>query len=1083
MLAEDRTPGFQRTAWLLRNATVVTAPGKVSDKTDLLLQDGLIRAVGKDLTPPLGTEVIDLQGFYVYPGLIDASAGDLIDTDYKVPKPAARDVNFSRYALASTRPDHRHGLSPAFDVRDALKLSEDDVKKILADGFTAVHVLPSGRVSSGQGVLLSMRDAPLREVQIAPETGVQFRLFAPGGGTYPATLMGATAHLRQAFSDARRHEQHKQLFSDGADTVTRPADDPDWDALIDVVAGRRTMFWRASSRDDILRVVTFLEQNELPDGPILLAADEAHRTIDQLQQIHARLILDVDFGDEPKIEPDSDPAAFKPEVEDPVAVQQDRLDRWRERVAGLSRLIEQEIPFAVGSRGLNSRKEIRAALRQAIDAGLSEQDALAALTTVPAEILKVSDRLGTLEPGKFAHLVVTNGPLFAEETKVRETFVDGVRHEVDADLEPYAPDGDAPADNEPLLAGTWNLLIESADGNVPATLELKQNKKSLTGQFRSEEGDGRISSGSIDGNAIELEVSIGAGAREVILKFEGELKEGNLSGKLKPPFGKETEWTARRQDPPLTAPNPVEITLDAEPENEQPDPSEDPRPVELRPHRVKRHIATGGSVLLANGTVMTGTGQTLPGASILIRDGKIAAIGKDISAGDDTVTIELNGRYVIPGIIDTHSHTKITGGTNESTQSIVPEVRVKDVVDTEELSEYRALAGGATAARLLHGSANTIGGQDAVVKLKFGRTAQEQILDDAPQGIKFALGENVKSRPGRFPNTRLGVEAVLQRAFFEAVDYRRKWRIYEASARDGKQPQLPPRRDFRLEALADVVDHQKFIHSHCYRADEILMLLRVADNLGIRVWSLQHVLEGYKIAPEIVAHGASCSTFSDWWAYKVEAYDAIPHNAALLHEAGANSVIKSDNDELLRHMYLEAAKSIRYGNMPEHAALQAITRNAARELGLDERMGTIEVGKDGDGRDLQRPPLPILLALRDDAHRGRGLLRPREFPHRDVGSRRGPLRAARAADDSFAGNSRHQTRPDAQPERTLRACERASASCRRRRDSKRNARDCRRTDPGHRQRTAVLRRCQEDRRPRTARLPGADRFRYHLGPH
>src|SRR6185369_14636783 len=273
------------------------------------------------------------------------------------------------------------------------------------------------------------------------------------------------------------------------------------------------------------------------------------------------------------------------------------------------------------------------------------------------------------------------------------------------------------------------------------------------------------------------------------------------------------------------------------------------------------------------------------------------------------------------------------------------------------------LSGGVTAARLLHGSANVIGGQDAVVKFKYGELAKDQILQGNPQGVKFALGENVKFQTNRFPNTRLGVEATLNRAFLEAVDYRRIWLEHRratekqtgvaagaggAAGAASEVPLLPPRRDLRLEALADIVDHQKFIHSHCYRADEILMLLRVTSDLGIRVWSLQHVLEGYKVAPEIAAHGASCSTFADWWAYKIEAFDATPYNAALLSEAGANVVLKSDDAELIRHLYLEAAKMMRYGGVAPDAALRMITLNSARELGLDARLGSIETGKDAD---------------------------------------------------------------------------------------------------------------------------------------
>ena len=373
------------------------------------------------------------------------------------------------------------------------------------------------------------------------------------------------------------------------------------------------------------------------------------------------------------------------------------------------------------------------------------------------------------------------------------------------------------------------------------------------------------------------------------------------------------------------------------------------RPSEIHSDRIRRALRTGGNVLIRNATVLTGTGRTLSNHSILVTNGKIAALGAGLEAEAGTVEIDASGKFVMPGIIDTHSHIKITGGINEATQSIVPEVRVKDVVNTEDVSEFRALAGGVTTARLLHGSANVVGGQDAVVKLKYGQRVSEQLLADAPQGVKFALGENVKFRTTRFPNTRMGVEATLNRAFLEAIDYRRRWQQYRMArgSVDGKTL-LPPRRDLRLEALADIVNHQKFIHSHCYRADEILMLLRVAEGLGIRVWSLQHVLEGYKIAPEIAAHGASCSTFSDWWAYKVEAYDATPYNAALLSEAGANVVIKSDDRELIRHLYLEAAKPIRYGNMSPQRALATVTLNSARELGLDKRIGSIEVGKDAD---------------------------------------------------------------------------------------------------------------------------------------
>jgi imidazolonepropionase-like amidohydrolase len=363
----------------------------------------------------------------------------------------------------------------------------------------------------------------------------------------------------------------------------------------------------------------------------------------------------------------------------------------------------------------------------------------------------------------------------------------------------------------------------------------------------------------------------------------------------------------------------------------------------------KPKLHTGGNVLVRGATVFTVAQGRLPQTDILIEGGKISRIGQGLSATSAATVIDASGMFVMPGIIDTHCHFAIAGGVNEFSLSIVPEVRVRDVIDSEDVQIYRALAGGVTTSRLLHGSANVIGGQDAVIKLKYGRPTQELLVADAPRGVKFALGENVKRTDGRFPNSRLGVEAVLVRAFSEARAYQREWEEYEKAKAQGSKPSpVEPRRDLRLEALADVLKGKLLVHCHCYREDEILMLLQVADRFGFKVKSLQHVLEGYKIAAEIAAHGASCSTFADWWAYKIEAFDAIPFNTALLHQAGASVCLKSDSNELMRHLYQEAAKCIKYGGMTETQALETITVSGAKQLGLEKRIGTIEVGKDGD---------------------------------------------------------------------------------------------------------------------------------------
>jgi imidazolonepropionase-like amidohydrolase len=350
-------------------------------------------------------------------------------------------------------------------------------------------------------------------------------------------------------------------------------------------------------------------------------------------------------------------------------------------------------------------------------------------------------------------------------------------------------------------------------------------------------------------------------------------------------------------------------------------------------------------------------------ADVLVEDGDIAAIGKDLAAPEGALVIDGTGKHLAPGVIDTHSHIAIEGDVNEGTLSITADCDVTDVIDADDLAIYRALAGGVTTIQCLHGSANVIGGRSEVLKLRWHERADALRFQDAPQGIKFALGENPKrsnwnSDSGRFPATRMGVESVFERGFMRAREYANEWRTYEEALVRGGDP-APPRRDVRLDVLAGILAGDVRVHSHCYRADEILMLLRTAERFGFRIQTLQHVLEGYKVAHEIAEHGAGPSTFSDWWAYKIEAYDAIPQNAALLDEAGAVATLNSDSAEMMRHLYLEAGKSVRYAGLDPVRALALVTLNGARQLGVAGRTGSIEVGKDADLVLLDGDPLSI----------------------------------------------------------------------------------------------------------------------------
>ncbi len=384
-------------------------------------------------------------------------------------------------------------------------------------------------------------------------------------------------------------------------------------------------------------------------------------------------------------------------------------------------------------------------------------------------------------------------------------------------------------------------------------------------------------------------------------------------------------------------------------------------PFELDALRVPA-LDTSRGALIRDVTIHSAVAPAHTG-DVLVLDGDIAAIGAGLAAPSGVLVIDGTGKHLAPGVIDTHSHMAIAGGVNEGTLSITAECDISDAIDAEDIALYRALAGGVTTIQCLHGSANAIGGRSEVLKLRWGKRADELRFPDAPQGIKFALGENPKrsnfGAPGeRYPATRPGVESVFQRAFTRAQEYEREWRSYEAARDRGEDPALP-RRDLRLEVLRGILDGQVHVHSHCYRADEIVMLLRTAEAFGFHVQTLQHVLEGYKVAPEIARHGAGTSTFSDWWSYKQEAFDAIPQNAALLDEAGVVSTLNSDSDELVRHLYLEAAKSIRYAGLDPVRALRLVTLNSAIQLGIDACAGSIEVGKDADLVLLNGDPLSV----------------------------------------------------------------------------------------------------------------------------
>ncbi len=370
------------------------------------------------------------------------------------------------------------------------------------------------------------------------------------------------------------------------------------------------------------------------------------------------------------------------------------------------------------------------------------------------------------------------------------------------------------------------------------------------------------------------------------------------------------------------------------------------------------------ALLIRHATILTVTHGTLENGDILIKDGKIAAVGSELKAPADAQVIDAAGQFVMPGIIDCHSHIAIDGDVNEGSVSVSSMVNIADVLNPDDDAIYRDLAGGVTAANILHGSANSIGGQTVVIKLRWGQPAAKLPFEGALPGIKFALGENpkrsnfrVSGMPDRYPATRMGVEETIRGAFIAARDYKKSWDDYNKRVAAGEKNLIPPRRDLKLEPLVEVLEGKRYVHAHCYREDEILMLLRVAKEFGFRVQTLQHALEGYKVADEIAAAGTGASTFSDWWAYKVEAYEAIPYNAALMTRRGVVVSVNSDDAAEAAHLNQEAAKSMRYGGLTHDEALKLVTLNPAIQLGIEKRVGSIEVGKDADLAIYNHDPL------------------------------------------------------------------------------------------------------------------------------
>ncbi len=631
----------------------------------------------------------------------------------------------------------------------------------------------------------------------------------------------------------------------------------------------------------------------------ILGGGDEYEMIEQIRNSQARLILPLNF-----------PKAF--DVEDPLTSQYISLAEmrnWNQAPANPAQLEKSGIEFALTAHGLKDVKDFHGNLRKAIQYGLSEETALAALTTIPASILNQSGRLGSLQEGALANFFICDGNVFDKDRKILEHWIQGKPYRIN------------PIDR-PDINGKYKLSIgvDAYDLVISGTpskrsSSIKKNGSKIKSKLATQ------------GSWLQLHMMADSVSKDFIRLTSRLTEDKTLRGEAIFPDGSKKKWeaqwisenAARTTEEtaypvlPVTYPN-VAYGFSELPERED--------------------------ILFRGATVWTNESDgILEDTDVLVRDGKISKIGKDLKAGKARV-IDANGKHLTTGIIDEHSHIA-TLSTNESGQNSTAEVSMEDAVNNEDVNIYRNLAGGVTQVQILHGSANPIGGRSAIVKLKWGRTVEEMIDHKAPGFIKFALGENVKQSNwnsySRFPQTRMGVEQVY-------VDYFQRAREYDLNQKAGKEQ----RRDLDLEVLAEILNEERFISCHSYVQSEINMLMKVAEQFDFKVNTFTHILEGYKVADKMREHGVGGSTFSDWWAYKFEVKDAIPYNAAIMHSQGVVTAINSDDAEMSRRLNQEAAKTVKYGGVSEEDAWKFVTLNPAKLLHIDDRLGSIKVGKEAD---------------------------------------------------------------------------------------------------------------------------------------
>ena len=878
------------------NATIFVDYKTRLEGATLLIRDGRVEACGLNVTIPAGVATSDCTGKTIYPAFIDLYA-----TGYGLPAPPAAGSAPLRRPQELTNKKGafawNEALRPEFNTADAFAVDAKAAEEMRKLGFGAVLTHRADGIARGTGALVALTDQREHEA-ILLTTASHHLSFRKGTSTqdYPASLMGCIALIRQTYLDSRWYQAEGYSKEQNLSLAA-------WNQ----VQGLPQIF-ETSDKLDILRIARIGQ--EFGVKYLVKTVGDEYQRLDAVQATGQGLIVPLAF-----------PESY--DVRDPYEAMNTSLHdlkHWEMAPGNPGRLAAAGIPFALTTNGLKEKGKFLENLRKAVEYGLTEEAALKALTWQPATFIRAEAQLGSLEKGKRANFFVASGSIFKADTKIYQNWVAGKVFDV-------TPDKSLPAN----LFGTFSLTVGmdvftlkvSGKPDAPEAQIIKADSAKVKAAFSYSPG-GLVSLSFQPDTVVKgyMALSGTAGARE-------------WSGRGTRPDGSWTDWRATflQAAAPATPPKVAAVV----------------RP-ELGPV-VYPFTAFGWqerpkaqTVLIRNATVWTNEKDGIvQNTDVLISNGKIQKIGRQLPVQDNAVVVDGTGKHLTAGIIDEHSHIAVARSVNEGTQESSAEVRIGDALDCEDIDIYRQLAGGVTSSHLLHGSANPIGGQTQLIKLRWGYTPEEMKFQNWPGFIKFALGENVKqSNWGenfriRYPQTRMGVEQVY-------VDYFTRAREYGKLKKSGK----PYRHDLDLEALLEILDAKRFITCHSYVQSEITMLIRVAEQFGFRVNTFTHILEGYKVADKMAKHGAGGSTFSDWWAYKYEVYEAIPYNAKMMADRGVVVAINSDDAEMARRLNQEAAKSVLNGGMKEEDAWKMVTLNPARLLRVDDRVGSVKVGKDAD---------------------------------------------------------------------------------------------------------------------------------------